>query len=95
MTYHASLIAEMDAERGDYAAALAQVEQCLAWCDATGERHYEAQLLLKRCEHLRRVDPRSSGEAALDACRRALGIATTAGMGRIVRRAEEILHALT
>ncbi|WP_232469867.1 hypothetical protein [Burkholderia ubonensis] len=48
MTYHASLIAEMDAERGDYAAALAQVEQCLAWCDATGERHYEAQLLLKR-----------------------------------------------
>ncbi|KVT50773.1 TOMM system kinase/cyclase fusion protein [Burkholderia ubonensis] len=95
MTYHASLIAEMDAERGDYAAALAQVEQCLAWCDATGERYYEAQLLLKKCEYLRRVDPRGSGDAALDACRRALGIATTAGMVRIARRAEEMLHALT
>ncbi|MGU7770114.1 TOMM system kinase/cyclase fusion protein [Burkholderia sp. MR1-5-21] len=94
LTYYASLIAEMDAERGDYAAALAQIEQCLAWCDSTGERYYEAQLLLKKCEYLRQADWRRSGDAARAACRRALGIATTAGMVRIVRRAEQMLQSL-
>ncbi|KVO38478.1 protein kinase [Burkholderia ubonensis] len=94
LTYYASLLAELDAERGDHDAALAQIEQCLAWCESTGERYYEAQLLLKKCEYLRQADRPGSGEAALAACRRAFGIATTAGMVRIVRRAEEMLHAL-
>ncbi|KVR78748.1 TOMM system kinase/cyclase fusion protein [Burkholderia ubonensis] len=94
LTYYASLLAELDAERGDFAGALAQIEQCLAWCESTGERYYEAQLLLKQCEYLRQADPQRGGEAALAACRRAFGIATTAGMVRIVRRAEKMLHAL-
>lgn len=94
MTYYASLLAELDAERGDYAAALAQIAQCLAWCESTGERYYEAQLLLKQCEYLRQADPRRSGEAARAACRRASGIAAAAGMMRIVRRADAMLQSL-
>ncbi|AXF24881.1 TOMM system kinase/cyclase fusion protein [Burkholderia pyrrocinia] len=94
MTYYASLLAELDAARGDYHAALAQVEQCLAWCESTGERYYEAQLWLKKCEYLRRADPRCGGVAALDACRRAVEIATTAGMGRIARLAGAMLQSL-
>ncbi|MEN2469374.1 TOMM system kinase/cyclase fusion protein [Burkholderia sp. GS2Y] len=94
LTYYASLLAELDAGRGDYPAALAQVEQCLAWCESTGERYYEAQLLLKKCEYLRRADPRCGGVAALAACRRAIEVATTAGMGRIARLAETMLQSL-
>jgi ATP/maltotriose-dependent transcriptional regulator MalT len=94
LTYYASLLAELDAARGDYGAALAQIRQCLAWCESTGERYYEAQLLLKECEYLRRADPRCGGVAALDACRRAVEIATTAGMGRIARLAEATLQSL-
>lgn len=94
MTYYASLLAELDAERGDYGAALAQVGQCLALCESSGERYYEAQLLLKQAEFLRRADPRCGGVAALDACRRAAEIATTAGMGRIARLAEATLQSL-
>ncbi|KVN24963.1 protein kinase [Burkholderia pyrrocinia] len=93
LTYYASLLAELDAERGEFAAALAQIEQCLAWCESTGERYYEAQLLLKKGEYVRQADPRHGGEAALAACRRAFGIATTAGMSGIVTRAEAMLHA--
>ncbi|MDY7804726.1 TOMM system kinase/cyclase fusion protein [Burkholderia stagnalis] len=95
LTYYASLLAELDAGRGDFAAALAQIGQCLAWCESTGERYYEAQLLLKRCEYVRQADPRRGGEAALAACRRAFGIATAAGMTGIVTRAEAMLHALS
>ncbi|MCA8241911.1 TOMM system kinase/cyclase fusion protein [Burkholderia sp. AU32262] len=94
MTYYASLLAELDAERGDYGTALAQVGQCLAWCESSGERYYEAQLLLKQAEFLRRADRRCGGVAALDACRRAAEIATTAGMGRIARLAEATLQSL-
>ncbi|WP_175019789.1 TOMM system kinase/cyclase fusion protein [Burkholderia contaminans] len=94
LTYYASLLAELDAARGDYDAALAQIEQCLAWCDSTGERYYEAQLLLKQCEYLRHADPRSGGVTAPDACRRAVEIATAAGMGRIARLAEAMLQSL-
>ncbi|ORC51308.1 TOMM system kinase/cyclase fusion protein [Burkholderia sp. A27] len=94
LTYYASLIAEIDAGRGDYEAALAQVERCLALCDSIGERYYEAQLLLKKCEYLRRVDPRGNGAAAMHACRRAFEIATKAGMSRIVKSAEETLNSL-
>ncbi|MDN7698657.1 TOMM system kinase/cyclase fusion protein [Burkholderia semiarida] len=94
MTYYASLLAELDAERGDYGAALAQVGQCLALCESSGERYYEAQLLLKQAEFLRRADRRCGGVAALDACRRAAEIATTAGMGRIARLAEATLQSL-
>ncbi|WP_174991735.1 TOMM system kinase/cyclase fusion protein [Burkholderia arboris] len=94
LTYYASLLAELDAGRGDYGAALAQVGQCLAWCESTGERYYEAQLLLKQCEYLRQADPRCGGVAALDACRRAVEIATAAGMGRIARLAEATLQSL-
>ncbi|WP_175952807.1 TOMM system kinase/cyclase fusion protein [Burkholderia sp. BCC0405] len=94
LTYYASLLAELDAERGDYPAALAQVEQCLAWCESTGERYYEAQLLLKKCEYLRQADPRCGGVAALAACRRACEVATTAGMGRIARLAGAMLQSL-
>lgn len=94
MTYYASLLAELDAERGDYGAALAQIGQCLAWCESSGERYYEAQLLLKQAEFLRRADRRCGGVAALDACRRAAEIATTAGMGRIARLAEATLQSL-
>ncbi|WP_175917231.1 TOMM system kinase/cyclase fusion protein [Burkholderia pyrrocinia] len=97
LTYYASLLAELDAGRGDYHAALAQIEQCLAWCESTGERYYEAQLLLKKCEYLRQADPRCGGVAALAAlaaCRRACEIATTAGMGRIARLAEAMLQSL-
>ncbi|RQT97094.1 TOMM system kinase/cyclase fusion protein [Burkholderia cenocepacia] len=94
LTYYASLLAELDAERGDHDAALAQIGQCLAWCESSGERYYEAQLLLKQGEYLRRADPRCGGVAALDACRRAVEIATTAGMGRIARLAEATLQSL-
>ncbi|HDR9509148.1 TOMM system kinase/cyclase fusion protein [Burkholderia cepacia] len=94
LTYYASLLAELDAERGDYRAALAQIEQCLAWCESTGERYYEAQLLLKKCEYLRQADPRCGGVAALAACRRACEVATTAGMGRIARLAGAMLQSL-
>ncbi|WP_423761861.1 TOMM system kinase/cyclase fusion protein [Burkholderia sp. NLJ2] len=94
LTYYASLLAELDAERGDYPAALAQIEQCLAWCESTGERYYEAQLLLKKCEYLRQADPRCGGVAALAACRRACEVATTAGMGRIARLAGAMLQSL-
>ncbi|MGU4703768.1 hypothetical protein K6L09_44740, partial [Burkholderia cepacia] len=89
-----SLLAELDAERGDHDAALAQIGQCLAWCESSGERYYEAQLLLKQGEYLCRADPRCGGVAALDACRRAVEIATTAGMGRIARLAEATLQSL-
>ncbi|MXN79513.1 TOMM system kinase/cyclase fusion protein [Burkholderia sp. 4701] len=95
LTYYASLLAELDAGRGDFAAALAQIGQCLAWCEQTGERYYEAQLLLKQCEYVRQADPQRGGEAALAACRRAFGIATTAGMAGIAARAEAMLHALS
>jgi tetratricopeptide (TPR) repeat protein len=94
LTYYASLIAEIDAERGDYEAALAQVERCLALCDSIGERYYEAQLLLKKCEYLREIDPHSNGAAALQTCRRAFEIATKAGMSRIVKSAGERLNSL-
>ncbi|MDN7519809.1 TOMM system kinase/cyclase fusion protein [Burkholderia sp. AU45251] len=94
LTYYASLLAELDAARGDYGAALAWIEQCLASCESTGERYYEAQLLLKKCEYLRLADPRCGGVAALDACRRAVEIATTAGMGRIARFAGALLQSL-
>ncbi|VWC26792.1 serine/threonine protein kinase [Burkholderia aenigmatica] len=94
LTYYASLLAELDAARGDYGAALARIEQCLASCESTGERYYEAQLLLKKCEYLRLADPRCGGVAALDACRRAVEIATTAGMGRIARFAGALLQSL-
>ncbi|RQQ05913.1 TOMM system kinase/cyclase fusion protein [Burkholderia stagnalis] len=95
LTYYASLLAELDAGRGDFAAALAQIGECLAWCESTGERYYEAQLLLKQCEYVRQADPRRGGEAARAACRRAFGIATAAGMTGIVARAEAMLHALS
>nr|WP_310130150.1 TOMM system kinase/cyclase fusion protein [Burkholderia ambifaria] len=94
LTYYASLLAELDAGRGDYHAALAQIEQCLAWCESTGERYYEAQLLLKKSEYLRQADPRCGGVAALAACRRACEVAATAGMGRIARLAEAMLRSL-
>ncbi|OXI37191.1 TOMM system kinase/cyclase fusion protein [Burkholderia aenigmatica] len=94
LTYYASLLAELDAARGDYGAALARIEQCLASCESTGERYYEAQLLLKKCEYVRLADPRCGGVAALDACRRAVEIATTAGMGRIARFAGALLQSL-
>ncbi|WP_423382457.1 TOMM system kinase/cyclase fusion protein [Burkholderia sp. LMG 32019] len=94
LTYYASLLAELDAGRGDYPAALAQIEHCLAWCESTGERYYEAQLLLKKCEYLRQADPRYGGVAALDACRRACEVAKTAGMGRIARLAGVMLESL-
>lgn len=94
LTYYASLLAELDAAHGDYGAALARIEQCLASCESTGERYYEAQLLLKKCEYLRLADPRCGGVAALDACRRAVEIATTAGMGRIARFAGALLQSL-
>lgn len=94
MTYYASLTAEIDAERGDYAAALAQIEHCLALCDSIGEHYYEAQLLLKKCKYLRQIDPRSNGGAAMHACLRASEVATKAGMSRIVKSAEEMLISL-
>ncbi|WP_176045895.1 TOMM system kinase/cyclase fusion protein [Burkholderia sp. BCC1644] len=94
LTYYASLLAELDAARGEHGAALARIEECLAWCESTGERYYEAQLLMKKCEYLRLADPRCGGVAALDACRRAVEIATTAGMGRIARLAAALLQSL-
>lgn len=94
LTYYASLIAEMDAERGEYEAAIAQIDQCLTLCDTIGEHYYEAQLMLKKCEYLRHVDTLSGRLTALSVGRRALDVARNAGMSRIVKGAQAMLESL-
>jgi TOMM system kinase/cyclase fusion protein len=94
LTYYASLLAELDAEQGEYEAAIAQLDQCLTLCDTIGEHYYEAQLMLKKCEYLRHVGPMGGRFAALSLGRRALDAARSAGMPRIVTRAQAMLQSL-
>ncbi len=91
LTYYASLSAELDAARGDYASALAGIEDCLTLCETSGERYYQPELLLRKSNYLLNADPDGARDAAIDACRQSLERAGAAGMARNVNKAREAL----
>jgi TOMM system kinase/cyclase fusion protein len=94
LTYYASLVAEIDAARGDSRAALREIDACLALCDEIGERYYEAELLLKKAQYLIDTPLRASYGAASEACHKALALAGAAGMSRTATKARELLARL-
>jgi TOMM system kinase/cyclase fusion protein len=91
LTYYASLSAELDAARGDYASALTGIEDCLTLCETSGERYYQPELLLRKSDYLLNADPDGARDAAIDACRQSLERAGAAGMARTVSKAREAL----
>ncbi|HEU4539171.1 MAG TPA: TOMM system kinase/cyclase fusion protein, partial [Polyangiaceae bacterium] len=44
LTYYGSFLADLAADAGDFPAAIAHVEDCLAMCDRFDERAFEAEL---------------------------------------------------
>lgn len=48
LPFYTSLLADAAAEAGDLAGAIERIQDCLALCDETGERCYEAELYRRR-----------------------------------------------
>ncbi|QDQ79689.1 TOMM system kinase/cyclase fusion protein [Paraburkholderia megapolitana] len=94
LTYYASLIAEIDAARGEWDAALAGIDRCLAWCESLDERYYEAELLLKKAHYLDRAGAPGHAAAAAAVCRRALAAAQRGAMSRVIQKAQDELRRL-
>ncbi|TKC86064.1 TOMM system kinase/cyclase fusion protein [Trinickia terrae] len=94
LTYYASLIAEIDAARGDWRSALREIDACLALCREMSERYYEAELLLKKAQYLIHAAAGESCGAASEVCRAALDAALAAGMSRTAASAREMLARL-
>jgi TOMM system kinase/cyclase fusion protein len=89
LTYYASLLAEIDGARGDWASAIVEIDRCLALCDSLDERYYEAELLLRKAQFL--YEAGAGAAAASVSCRRALAMAEERAMGRVVRKARNEL----
>ena len=94
LTYYASLIAEIDAARGDWSAALHEIDACLALCEKMNERYYEAELLLKKAQYLFNAGSREPSGAAAETLRQALVAARRAGMSRTAAKALDMLERL-
>ncbi|MGH8779292.1 TOMM system kinase/cyclase fusion protein [Paraburkholderia sp.] len=94
LTYYASLVAEIDAMRGDRAAALAGIDACLALCDSLDERYYEAELLLKKVRYLPYTGKGGDPAEAIALVRRALAIAGPSAMARVTQKAQDELRRL-
>ena len=94
LTYYASLIAEIDAARGEWDAALAGIDRCLAWCESLDERYYEAELLLRQAHYLDRAGAPDHAAAAAAVYRRALAAAQRGAMSRVIQKAQDELRRL-
>ncbi|MBF3497676.1 protein kinase domain-containing protein [Burkholderia pseudomallei] len=94
LTYYASVAADIDAERGDARAALATLDECLALAESMDERHYVAELLLKKARCVRDAHGRRAADEAQALCARAAAVARRSGMVRIERKAQAELREL-
>ncbi|KGS07653.1 TOMM system kinase/cyclase fusion protein [Burkholderia sp. ABCPW 111] len=106
LTYYASVVADIDAARGDARAAIATLDECLALAESTDERYYVAELLLKKARCLCDAQGRSAAdvseaagaaelaEAAVALCAQAAAVARQSGMARIEKKAQTELREL-
>ncbi|MGK4004177.1 TOMM system kinase/cyclase fusion protein [Sorangium sp. So ce1036] len=78
MTYWPSLVAELEAERGDHEAAIARLDGCLKLAEETGERYYVPELYRLKALSILARDPRAAPET--EAClRRAIALTREQG----------------
>jgi predicted ATPase len=94
LTYLISLAADLMARAGDLPAALAEVDRCLIQAASTGERYYEAELLLQKANLLLKQHSPPFITQILPILMQAITCAKTSGMEFTRRRAASQLEAL-
>ena len=94
LTFYASLVAELDVRRGDFAHALVVLDECLTLCERTGERYYQPQLLVMKARYLREQRDDSSIPAAQACCVQAIDAARQGAMWHIAKIAQTELRML-
>jgi TOMM system kinase/cyclase fusion protein len=94
LSFYASLVAELDVRRDDYAHALVVLDECLALCESTGERYYLPQLLIMKARYLREQRDDASLYAARESCLRAIDAARRGAMWHIADIAQSELRTL-
>ncbi|MCS3391940.1 TOMM system kinase/cyclase fusion protein [Burkholderia thailandensis] len=94
LTYYASVVADIDAERGDAHAAIATLDECVALAEAMDERYYVAELLLKKAHCVRDAYGRRAADEIDALCARAAAVARQGGMARIAKKAQTELREL-
>lgn len=87
---YASMSADIQAERGDYASALKQINHCIELCDKYEERAYEPELHLRRGQFLSKVRPKAV-EAIRQTFSKALEMAQVHGMVSTIKAAQQAL----
>ncbi|MGG1943812.1 TOMM system kinase/cyclase fusion protein [Trinickia sp. NRRL B-1857] len=94
LTFYASLVAELDVRRGNFAHALVVLDECLSLSESTGERYYLPQLLVMKARYLRERHDEKSFLAARESCVRAIAAARRGAMRHIADIAQTELRML-
>ncbi len=94
LTYLMSLAADLMARAGDLPAAVAEVDRCLRQATNTGERYYEAELLLQKANLLLNQPSPTFNSQILPILVQAISCAKESGMEYTRRRAASKLEAL-